>query len=147
MIAIGSDHGGFKLKEEVKKYLDELGLEYIDFGTNSEESVDYPDFASKVAVSVQKKESDFGILICRSGLGMSIAANKYKGIRAVTIYNETVAKYAKQHNNANVIGLCADYINVNTAVNIIRTYLATEFEERHSTRLKKIEEIENKNMK
>ena len=147
MIAIGSDHGGYKLKEEIKKYLDELGLDYIDFGTDSELSVDYPDIASDVALSVKNKESDFGILVCRSGLGMAIVANKYKGIRAAPIYDETAAKYAKQHNNANIIGIGADYVSVNAAINMVRIYLAAEFEERHMTRLRKIAEIEEKNMK
>lgn len=147
MIAIGSDHGGYKLKEEVKKYLSELGLEYTDFGTDSEISVDYPDIASKVAVCVQEKNADFGILVCRSGLGMSIVANKYKGIRATPLYDEEAAKYSKMHNNANVIGIGADYVTVNKAINMIRIYLGAEFEQRHMERLRKIAQIEEENMK
>ena len=147
MVALGSDHGGYKLKEEIKKYFDENEIKYIDFGPDSEDKVDYPDYASKVAESIQKSECAFGILICRSGLGMSIAANKYKGIRCTPIMDEVQAKYAKMHNNANIIGLGADYMDTNKAINMIKIYMETEFEQRHQIRLDKIAEIENKNMK
>ena len=126
MIAIGSDHGGYKLKEEIKKYLDEKDIEYKDFGTYSEESVDYPEIAKAVAKSIQSKETEKGILICRSGIG----------------------KYSRMHNNSNLLALGADYISTNEAICIVRMYLATEYEGgRHDARLKMIEQIENENMK
>ena len=148
MIAIGSDHGGYKLKEELKKYMDEKNIEYKDCGTMSEESIDYPNIAKKVAKSVQSKECEKGILICRSGIGMSMCANKYKGIRCAVCYKEETAKYSRIHNDSNVLALGADYITTNEAICIFRMWLATEFEGgRHQERLKLIEEIENENMK
>ena len=148
MIAIGCDHGGYKLKEELKKYMDEKNIEYKDCGTMSEESIDYPNIAKKVAKSVQSKECEKGILICRSGIGMSICANKFKGIRCTPCYKEETAKYARMHNDSNVLALGADYITTNEAICIFRMWLATEFEGgRHEERLKLIEEIENENMK
>ena len=147
-IAIGADHGGYKLKEEIKKYLGEKEIEYIDFGTNSEERVDYPVIAKEVCKSVQNNESDFGIVICKTGYGMSIVANKFKGIRCVTCYNEESAKFAKLHNNINVLGLGAEYVSTNEAICILRMILATEFEGgRHNERLNIIKEIEKENMK
>ena len=103
MIVIGSDHGGFKLKEELKKYFDEKGIEYEDKGTFSEESVDYPDIAKAVAKDVSDKKADIGILICRSGIGMSIVANKFKNVRCAVCYEEQTAKFARMHNNANML--------------------------------------------
>ena len=148
MIAIGCDHGGYKLKEELKKYMDEKNIEYKDCGTMSEESIDYPNIAKKVAKSVQSKECEKGILICRSGIGMSMCANKYKGIRCAVCYKEETAKYARMHNDSNILALGADYITTNEAICIFRMWLATEFEGgRHEERLKLIEEIENENMK
>lgn len=148
MLIIGSDHGGFKLKEEIKKYLDEKQIEYKDFGTDSEISVDYPDIAKKVCKEVQKSKKNKGILICRSGYGMAMVANKFKEIRSAPCFNEQSAKFSRLHNNANVLALGADYITTNEAICILRIWLATEFEEgRHSYRLKLIEEIENENMK
>ena len=148
MIAIGCDHGGYKLKEELKKYMDEKNIEYKDFGTMSDESIDYPNIAKKVAMAVQSKECEKGILICRSGIGMSICANKFKGIRCTPCYKEETAKYARMHNDSNVLALGADYITTNEAICIFRMWLATEFEGgRHEERLKLIEEIENENMK
>lgn len=147
-IAIGADHGGYKLKEEIKKYLEEKEIECLDFGTNSEERVDYPVIAKKVCNSVQEKEADFGIVICKTGYGMSIVANKFKGIRCATCYNEESAKFAKLHNNINVLALGAEYISVNEAICILRMIFATEFEGgRHNERLNMIKEIEKDNMK
>lgn len=147
-IAIGADHGGYKLKEEIKKYLEEKEIDYTDFGTNSEERVDYPVIGKKVCESVQKKECDFGIVICKTGYGMSIVANKFKGIRCATCYSEESAKFAKLHNNINVLGLGAEYVSTNDAICILRMILATEFEGgRHNERLNIIEEIEKENMK
>ena len=148
MIALGSDHGGYKLKEEIKKYLDEIGLEYKDFGTHNEERCDYPEFAEKVAKAVQTKECEKGILVCGTGFGVSIVANKFKGIRCASCWNEEVAKLLKGHNNANVIALPGRFINVSQAIVILRAWIATEFMEgRHSERLQMIENIENENMK
>ncbi len=148
MIALGSDHGGYKLKEEIKKYLDEIGIEYKDFGTNSEERCDYPEFAEKVAKAVQKKECEKGILVCGTGFGVSIVANKFKGIRCASCWNEEVARLLKGHNNANIIALPGRFINVSQAIVILRAWIATEFMEgRHSERLQMIENIENENMK
>ncbi len=148
MIAIGSDHGGYKLKEEIKKYLDEKEIEYKDCGTYSEQSVDYPDIAKDVAKRVQSKECDSGILICRSGIGMSIVANKFKGIRCAKCENEEEAKFSKMHNDSNILTLGADYITTSTAICVVRAWIATPFEGgRHAERIKLIEEIEKENMK
>ena len=128
MIAIGSDHG--------------------DYGTMNEEAVDYPNIAKEVAQAVQANKCDSGILICRSGIGMSITANKFKGIRCAACHDEYTAKYAKLHNNSNILAIGADDVTTNEAICILRMWLATEYEGgRHEERLKIIEEIENKNMK
>lgn len=148
MIAIGSDHGGYKLKEEIKKYLDEVGIEYKDFGTDSEERTDYPIYAKKVAEAVQNGECSNGILLCKSSFGMTIVANKFKGIRAASITDEESAKFAKADDDVNVITLGGDYLNTNQVICIIRNWLAAEFKGgRYEERLKMIEEIEEKNMK
>ncbi len=148
MIIIGSDHGGYKLKEEIKKYLEEKEIKYKDLGTYDEESVDYPDIASKVSQEVQKNKENQGILICRSGIGMSIVANKFKGIRCALCHNEYTAKYSRLHNNSNVLAMGADDVDINEAVCILRMWIATKFEGgRHEERIKLIEEIEDKNMK
>lgn len=148
MIIIGSDHGGYKLKEEIKKYLEEKEIKYKDLGTYDEESVDYPDIASKVSQEVQKNKENQGILICRSGIGMSIVANKFKGIRCALCHNEYTAKYSRLHNNSNVLAMGADDVDINEAICILRMWIATKFEGgRHEERIKLIEEIEDKNMK
>ncbi len=148
MIAIGADHGGYKLKEEIKRYLDEKGIKYIDVGTYTEERTDYPIYAEKVAKKLQNKECDKGILVCRSGYGMTVAANKFKGIRAASIYDEESAKFAKADDDINVVTLGGDYLTVNQAICIIRNWIATEFKGgRYQERLEMIEEIEKENMK
>ena len=148
MIAIGSDHGGYKLKEEIKKYLEEIGLKYKDFGAYSEDRVDYPMIAKSVSTAVQSKECDRGILICRSGYGMAMVANKFKGIRSAPCFQEEAAKFSRMHNDTNVLALGADYITTSEAVKIVRTWIATEFEGgRHQERLNQVAEIENENMK
>ena len=148
MIAIGSDHGGYKLKEEIKKYFDEKGIEYRDFGTDSEERTDYPIYAKKVAQAVQSKECEGGILLCRSGYGMTVVANKFKGIRAASISNEEAAKFAKADDDINVITLGGVYLTINEAICIIRNWLATEFKGgRYAERLEMINDIESQNMK
>ena len=148
MIAIGSDHGGYRLKEEIKKYFDEKGIEYRDFGTDSEERTDYPIYAKKVAQAVQSKECEGGILLCRSGYGMTVVANKFKGIRAASISNEEAAKFAKADDDINVITLGGDYLTINEAICIIRNWLAAEFKGgRYAERLEMINDIESQNMK
>ncbi len=148
MIAIGCDHGGYKLKEEIKKYLEEKEIPYKDLGCMNEERVDYPNIAKEVAREVQSKKSDQGILICRSGIGMSMVANKFKGVRCTLCYDEFTAKYAKLHNNGNILAIGADALTVNEAICILRMWLATEFEGgRHNSRIQLIEEIEKENMK
>ena len=148
IIAIGSDHGGYRLKEEVKKYLEDKDIEFVDFGCESEQSVDYPDIAAKVSKAVQSKKCDQGILICRSGIGMSIVANKFKGIRCALCHNEYTAKYARLHNDANILAMGADDLTTNEAICILRMWFATEFEGgRHIERLELIKEIEEENMK
>ena len=148
MIAIGSDHGGYKLKEEIKKYLEEKNIEYKDLGCENEERVDYPDIAKEVALEVQNGKCEKGILICRSGIGMSIVANKFKNIRCAVCYNETSAKFSRLHNDSNILALGADYMSVNEAICVLRMWIATEFEGgRHSDRINIIKEIEKENMK
>jgi len=148
MIAIGSDHGGYKLKEEIKRYLEEKEIEFIDCGTFDEESVDYPEIAQAVSSEVQDGHAEKGIIICRSGIGMSIVANKFKGIRCAKCNDEQEAKFSRMHNNANILALGADYIDINKAIRMVRTWIATEFEGgRHESRVKLIEEIEIENMK
>lgn len=148
MIALGCDHGGYKLKEEVKKYLEELDIKYKDFGTYSEERTDYPIFAEKVAKSIQKKECETGILICKSGAGMTIVANKFKGIRAALAINNEMAMFSKADDNINVLVLPSQYITTSTAISTIRTWIGTEFKNgRYFERLQMIEKIENENMK
>lgn len=148
MIVIGSDHGGYKLKEEIKKYLDEKGIKYEDKGAYSEDSVDYPEIAKAVCSEVSNKKADTGILICRSGIGMSMCANKFKNVRCALCYEEQTAKFARMHNNANMLALGADYVTVNTAICVLRQFLATEFEGgRHEERVNLISKIEQENMK
>ena len=148
MIAIGADHGGFKLKEEIKKYLDEKQIPYKDFGTYSEERVDYPNIAKEVSKAVQDNKCEKGILICRSGYGMAMIANKFKGIRSAPCFCEEAAKFSRMHNNTNLLALGADYVTTNEAICILRMWLATEFEGgRHQERLDLVSQIENENMK
>ncbi len=148
MIAIGCDHGGYKLKEEIKKYLEEKEIEYKDYGCYDEERTDYPIYAKKVALAIQNGECDKGILVCRSGYGMTVVANKFKGIRAASIYDQESAKFAKADDDINVITLGGDYLTVNESICIIRNWLATEFKQgRYKERLKMLEEIEKENMK
>lgn len=147
-IAIASDHRGFKIKEELKRYLEENGIEYKDYGAYTEERMDYPIVAKQVAKSVEENDDEIGVLICGTGFGMSIVANKFKGIRCTPCYNEEAAKFARMHNDANILALGAEHLNSHEAICILRIFLATKFEGgRHSERLKMIEEIENENMK
>lgn len=147
-IAIGSDHRGYELKEKIKRCFKDRQLKYEDFGAFSQEKTDYPIIVEKVAIAVQKKECDLGILICGTGFGMCITANKFKGIRATTCYNEETAKLSRLHNNANILTMGANYLDIDEAMKIVDAWLNTEFEGgRHKKRIEEIEEIENHNMK
>jgi len=138
-LAIASDHAGFEYKEIIKKYLEEKKYEIIDFGTNSADSVDYPDFVHPSAKAVENKDCDFGILICGSGNGVQIAANKHQNIRCALSWNLEIAKLARQHNDANMISLPAKFISEDLAKQIVDVFLNTDFEGgRHLTRVNKI---------
>ena len=142
-IALASDHAGFSLKEEPAHFLKGLGYQVLDFGTHNEESVDYPDFAHKVAVAVSLGQACLGILICGTGLGMAITANKVKGIRAVTCTDTFSARASRNHNNANVLCLGARVTGGGLALDIVKVWLESEFEAgRHERRLSKIMQIE-----
>lgn len=143
MIAIGCDHGGFELKGHIAKHLKEKGIEFKDYGTYSEASVDYPDCAKPVCEAVQNGTAEKGILICGTGIGISIAANKYKGIRAALCSDVYSAKMSKQHNNANIICLGGRVTGRELAFMIVDTWLETEFEGgRHENRIAKIHAAE-----
>ncbi|WP_434640038.1 ribose 5-phosphate isomerase B [Thermoanaerobacterium thermosaccharolyticum] len=145
MIAIGSDHGGYELKKAIKKHLDEKGIEYKDFGTFSEESVDYPDYALKVAEAVASGQFEKGILLCGTGVGISIAANKVPGIRAANVSDAFSARYSKEHNNANVLCMGGRVVGPGLAAILVDEWLNAEFQGgRHQKRLDKITEIEKK---
>lgn len=145
-IAIGSDHAGFKLKNEIIKHFKEKGIEFKDYGTYTEDSCDYPDFAEKVASKVSSKEFQFGVLVCGTGVGIGIAANKVKGIRAVTCSDTFSAHASRQHNDANILCLGQRVIGIGLALDIVDAFLSAEFEGgRHTLRINKITEIENKN--
>lgn len=143
-IGIASDHRGYKLKEKIKKYLTKKGIEYIDYGTNSSESVDFPDFAVSVCNGILKKEVENGILICGTGIGMSIAANKIKGIMCAKVSNAKEAKLAKEHNDANVISLSSENFLFNVK-DIIDAYVkATHLtDEKYERRIQKIKKLES----
>ena len=148
MIAIGSDHRGYKLKEEIKKYLTEIDLEYKDFGTNSEERVDSLPIVFNTCQSIQKKECDRGILICGTGLAMTITANKFKGIMCAPCYDVLSAERSKQHNNSNMLALGAELIDIDKAKNIVKIWIETEFlGGKYAERIQQIEELEATNMK
>ena len=127
MIAVGADHGGYKLKEEIKKYLDELGLEYKDFGCYDETRTDYPIYAKKVAEEVSSKRCELGILVCRSGAGMTIVANKCKEVRAANFTNEEETRLSKADDDINIAVFGGDYITPNEAIRMLRIWIATEF--------------------
>ena len=142
-IALGADHAGFELKEKLKGYLQHKGITVDDRGTRSAEPVDYPDYARLVGEDVVSNRADFGILVCGSGIGMSIAANKVPGIRAVNAHDETEAHLAREHNNANVLTLAGRFLDEATAHKIIDKWLSTPFAGgRHGLRVEKISEIE-----
>ncbi|MBR1648774.1 MAG: ribose 5-phosphate isomerase B [Alphaproteobacteria bacterium] len=140
-IAIASDHGGFKLKQELIEHFKRQNITLCDLGTKSEESCDYPDIAAVMAHNILQKESDLGILICGTGIGISIAANRFKGIRAAILYDDFCAEMAKKHNNANVIVFGGRTMSLSDVIKRIDIFLQTEFEGgRHSLRIAKIEQ-------
>ena len=142
MIALGCDHGGYNLISAIKKYLDEKGIEYKEFGTFSEESVDYPIYAYKVATAVASGECETGILCCGTGIGISIAANKVKGIRAALCTDCFMAEATRLHNDANILALGGRVVGPGLALKIVDTFLDTEFsnEERHVRRISQLED-------
>ena len=145
MIAIGSDHGGYELKQFVMKHLDELGLEYKDYGTYSEDSCDYPVYGEAVARAVAGGEAEKGIVICGTGIGISITANKVKGIRAALCGDCYSAEFTRRHNDANVLAMGARVTGSGLACKIVDTFLNTEFEGgRHAKRIALIAELEEK---
>ena len=147
MLAIGSDHAAFSFKEEIKKYLDDKGIEYKDFGSYSEESTHYPIYGEAVAKAIASGEYDRGILICGTGVGISLAANKVKGIRAVACSDCYTAAMSKRHNNTNILALGARVVGIDLAKMIIDSWLEAEFEGgRHQKRVDMISAIEEKNL-
>lgn len=138
-LAIGSDHAGYILKETVKKYLLKEGYSVKDYGCYSDERADYPDYAHALSSAVEKKEFDFGILMCGSGNGINMAANKHNGVRSALCWTEEIASLARQHNDANVLALPARFIEESEALKCVNAFLNTEFEGgRHAERVNKI---------
>ena len=145
MIALGCDHGGYELMKEVIKYLEEHGLEYKNYGTYSTDSCDYPDYAKKVAEAILSGECEKGILICGTGIGITIAANRYEGIRAANCTNSFMAEATREHNDANVLVLGARVLGEGLALRIVKIWLVTEFGgDRHQRRIDGITAIEKK---
>jgi len=145
MLAIGSDHGGYEMKEAIIKYLDKEKIAYRDFGIFCMESADYSDIGFEVAKAVSEGKFEAGIIICGTGIGISIAANKVKGIRAALCTNSYMARMAREHNNANILALGGRVLGIDLALEILKVFLDTPFsgEERHNRRINKISIIEN----
>ncbi|HXB21044.1 MAG TPA: ribose 5-phosphate isomerase B [Candidatus Solibacter sp.] len=147
-IALGADHAGYELKEKIKQHLQEQKIDLHDEGTASTESVDYPDFARLVAHDVSERRADLGILVCGSGIGMAISANKVAGIRAANVSTEYEAQMSREHNNANVLALGARIVNDEQAFKIVDKWLSTEFAGgRHERRVEKIADIEKQELR
>jgi len=147
-IALGADHAGFELKEQIKQHLQQKQIAVQDDGTSSTASVDYPDFARLVAHDVSQDRADLGILVCGSGIGMAISANKVAGIRAANVSSEYEAQMSREHNNANVLALGARILQPDQAIRIVDTWLASAFAGgRHERRVEKIAEIEKEESK
>jgi ribose 5-phosphate isomerase B len=145
-VAIASDHGGLNIREEIKDLLNELGIEFDDFGCECDTSVDYPDYAQPVAEKVANGEYNRGILVCGTGIGMSISANKVKGIRCALVHDMFSAKATREHNNSNVLAMGERVIGPGLAREIAKVWLETEYEGgRHDRRIGKITEYEEKN--
>ena len=148
MIAIGSDHAGYFLKNSIIKFLQDKGLDYIDFGPESDDSVDYPDYAEKTAVAVASNQCDRGILVCGSGIGMSIAANKVNGIRAALCTTGLHARLARQHNNANILAVGSRTTGSDLVMDIVNEFLITDYlGGRHERRVEKMRLLEEKALK
>ncbi len=144
-IAIGNDHAAVAMKNEIKAYLEELGHEGINFGTDTTDSVNYPEYGEAVGRAVAAQEVDCGVLICGTGVGISLAANKVKGVRAAVCSEPVTARLVKEHNNANIIAFGARIVGIEVAKEIVRAYLEAQFQGgRHQTRVDLIHEIENK---
>ena len=147
-LAIASDHGGFSLKTGILQLLQSKNIEVIDLGTDSEDSVDYPDFATDVARKVSTGEVDAGILVCGTGIGMAIAANKFRGVRAAVVTDEFTARMSREHNNANVIAVGGRVLDETKANAVVNAWLEARYEGgRHDRRLNKIVELENEHFK
>lgn len=147
-VAIGTDHAGINLKPAIIKYLEDNGIQYKDFGTYTHDSVDYPDFAEKVADAVAAGEYTYGILVCGTGIGISIAANKVPGIRCALCHDCFSAKYTRKHNDANILAMGERVIGAGLAIEILDVFLNTCFEGgRHALRVDKITQIEKKHLK
>jgi ribose 5-phosphate isomerase B len=139
LIALASDHAGYSLKQQVLAFLEEHGAQVKDFGCYSTDSCDYPDYAHPLADAVQKREVDYGIVICSTGNGITMTANKHQGVRAALCWEPRLAELARQHNNANVLGLPANFISAPIAIDIVRIFFQTDFEGgRHERRVNKI---------
>ena len=146
-IALGADHAGYELKEKIKQHLQQQQIAIQDEGTNSTESVDYPDFAASVAHDVSERRADLGILVCGSGIGMAISANKIAGIRAANVSSEYEAQMSREHNNANVLALGSRILQEDEAVRIVDKWLATTFAAgRHQRRIEKITQLESEHV-
>jgi ribose 5-phosphate isomerase B len=138
-ISIGNDHAGTFYKEKIVEYLKDKGYTVINHGTNSEDSVDYPDFVHPVAKDVEKENSNFGIIICGSGNGANMTANKHQGIRSALCWNNEIVELARQHNNANILSIPARFVSVQQAIKFVDLFLETPFEGgRHERRVNKI---------
>jgi ribose 5-phosphate isomerase B len=147
-IAIAADHAGYEEKEQLKPLLDDLGVTYEDLGTVSPESVDYPDYARKVAEKVARGDVEQGLLVCGSGTGMAIAANKVPGARAAVAWNEDIARLAREHNDANILSLAARFTPLDELQKIVRAWFAARFDGgRHERRVEKITEIEKEEIR
>ena len=145
-ISIGSDHGGYQLKTEIKNHLLAQGHQVVDFGTNSNDSCDYPDFAYAAATALSKGEVDFGVVVCTTGMGVSMVVNKVKGVRCALCHNENCAEMTRRHNDANMIAFGQKYVSTEVALKAVDIFLSTAFEkenERHVRRVNKIVEVEN----
>jgi len=144
-IALAADHAGFDEKEKIKATLTELGIDFVDLGTTSTDSVDYPDYALKVGRAVAEGEVDQGLLVCGSGTGMAIAANKVRGVRAAVAWSPEIARLAREHNDANVLSLPARFLNDEQTRDIVKAWFRADFEGgRHGRRVEKITDLEKK---
>ena len=142
-IALAADHAGYEEKEKIKRTLDSMGVEYVDMGTASTDSVDYPDYAKKVGEAVSKGEFEQGLLVCGSGTGMAIAANKIKGVRAAVAWSPDIARLARENNDANVLALPARFMSDDEANGVLKAWFDANFEGgRHARRVEKITELE-----